>query len=109
DLIVRKDNGPYYEMQVKASRSLNYIFFRKAVFTPKESLYAVVVPFIEGVAPQLYLIPSLAWLNPNDLLMDRNYGKEGQTSEPEWGISLSERNLHLLNPYKFDEVIQRLF
>jgi hypothetical protein len=109
DLIVRKDNGSFYEFQVKASRNLNYIFFRKAVFTPKDSLFGVVVPFVEGEAPQLYLIPSMAWLKPNALLKDRNYGKEGQTSKPEWGVNLSRRNLPLLAPYKFDEVIQQLF
>jgi hypothetical protein len=109
DLIVRKENGSLYEFQVKSSRNLNYIFFPKAHFTPRDSLYGVVVLFNEGIPPQIYLIPSSAWCTPNALLIDRDYDKEGQTSKPEWGVYLTKRNLPLLEPYKFDEVVQRLF
>lgn len=113
DLIGRRPGGTFYEFQIKASRKFNYIFFPKSSFQPNDTLFGVIVPFIEGEAPQIYLIPSTAWLHPTDqlkvLLKEYNYEKEGQTSKPEWGVAFNEgKNLPLLAPYKFDEVIQQL-
>jgi hypothetical protein len=108
DLIVRKRNSLFLEFQVKSNRNLNYIFFPKATFVPRNNLFAVVVPFFEREAPQLYLIPSITWLEPNAFFVDRDYGQEGQTSKPEWGLNFSAKNLPYLAPYAFDQIIQRL-
>lgn len=106
DFIVRLSNNRYYDIQVKSIRGLNYIFFPKDKFDLRDNLLAVVVIFIEGKAPQLYLIPSTAWSEPNALLVSRDY--EGKKSKPEWGLNLSQKNLPLLAEFSFDKAVQRL-
>ncbi|AEA47642.1 hypothetical protein [Archaeoglobus veneficus] len=90
DFVVRKDNR-YYDVQVKSARGLNYIFFPKDKFSPRDNLLAAIVLFFDGEPPQLYLIPSKEWLKPNALLVSRDY--EGKKSKPEWGLNLSKKNL----------------
>lgn len=106
DFVVRKDAKRYYDVQVKSARDLNYIFFWKDRFAPRENLLAAIVLFSDGSEPALYLIPSIAWLKPNALLVDRDY--EGKKSKPEWGLSLSKRALSLLKEYEFASVAGRL-
>ena len=106
DFVVRLSNSRYYDIQVKSSRSLHYIFFPKDKFDLRENLLAVVVIFVEDKDPQLYLIPSMAWSEPNALFVSRNY--EGKKSKPEWGLNLSQKNLPLLAEFSFDKAVQRL-
>lgn len=108
DFIARRQSGPFLEIQVKGTRHLNYVFFKKAVFVPRENLFAAVVLFFEHQAPQAYLIPSTAWLSLNALFVEKNFGLPGQTSTPEWGMNLSQKNLPLLAPYAFHLTIQNL-
>jgi hypothetical protein len=106
DFVIRKGSDRYYDVQVKSSRNLNYIFFPKAKFGLRDNLLAVVVLFIDGAAPQLYLIPSTAWRDPNALLVSHDY--EGKKSKPEWGLNLSKKNLPLLTKFSFDMVVRHL-
>jgi len=106
DFVIRKGDNSYYDVQVKSVRRLNYIFFPKDKFRPRANLLAAIVLFFNGEVPQLYLIPSTAWLEPNALLVSHDY--EGKKSKPEWGLNLSKKNLLRLAQFAFDEVIQRL-
>lgn len=106
DFVLRTDGGRYYDVQVKSSRSLNYIFFAKSKFELRENLYAVVALFFDGELPQLYLIPSTAWHNTDALLVTHDY--EGGKSKPEWGLNLSHKNLGLLARFHFGDVVHTL-
>lgn len=106
DFIARFENGPFLEIQVKSTRALNYIFAQKNKFLLKENLFMAVVLFNEGNLPELFLISSLAWQNPNQLIVSRDY--EGKKSKPEWGLNLSQRNLDALEKFRFDEVVNTL-
>jgi hypothetical protein len=106
DFIARFENGPFIEIQVKSTRSLNYIFAQKEKFILRENLYLVVVLFNEGNLPELFLIPSLAWRMPNQLIVSRDY--EGKKSKPEWGLNLSQKNLQSLEKYRLDEAVTNL-
>jgi hypothetical protein len=53
-----------------------------------------------NACPELYFILSTAWQTPDDLLKDYDYNAEGLKSQPEWGISLSKRSIHLLDKYR---------
>jgi len=64
------------------------------------------VLFADNEVPALYLIPSTTWLNPNALFVSRDY--PGKKSKPEWGLNLSKRNLRLLAPFTFEEVVEGL-
>jgi hypothetical protein len=106
DFVVRKDETRYYDIQVKSSRNANYIFIQKSKFDLRPGMLAAVVLYYDGHPPQLYLIPSTAWLQPNALLVSRDY--TGKRSKPEWGIQLSRRNLPLLEQYSFERVVPSL-
>lgn len=106
DFVIRKNVHLYYDVQVKSIRGLNYVFFPKHTFSLYEGLLAAVVIFVQEEPPQLYLIPSTAWSQPNALLVSHDY--EGKKSKPEWGLNLSQKNMPLLAEYTFDQTVQRL-
>ena len=58
--------------------------------------------FTDGKLPDVYIIPATVWLTPNEVFVDRDYGKPGQKSKPEYGISITKKTLPLLEPYRGD-------
>ncbi|MCH7483680.1 MAG: DUF4365 domain-containing protein [Chloroflexi bacterium] len=106
DMVVRTDAAQYFDVQVKSSRKLSYIFLSKDKFEIAKNVLAAIVIFFEGEPPRLFLIPSTAWKNPDALLRDRDYGS-GRKSKPEWGINVSRRNLPLLDRFAFEKIAQR--
>ena len=56
--------------------------------------------------PDFFLIPSEAWKVPNEVFVDRNYDKPGQSSKPEYGINISNKNYDILEFFKFEESIK---
>lgn len=106
DFIIRKNADTYFDIQVKAVRNSNYIFFRKGKFKIKDNLYAAVVLLSQQKAPRLYLIPSTVWNNPNVVFVSKDY--EGKKSVPEYGINISKKNVSILEEYRFDKVLENL-
>jgi hypothetical protein len=106
DFIVRHESGGFYEVQVKSSRGLNYVFMQKDKFPLRPDRLAAVVILVEDKEPDLYLIPASAWESPNALLVSRDY--EGKQSKPEWGLNLSVKNLQLLANFRFDRTVGSL-
>lgn len=108
DFVLRK-NSIFLEVQVKSARleKTNYIFMSKDKFIPKKNLFLSLALFENFQLPQLYIIPSEAWLEPNDLLADMNYG-EDKKSKPEFGLRLSNKNHHLLEKYRFQEMVEKM-
>lgn len=106
DFVARTGPGSFFEVQVKSVRGRNYIFFAKEKFKVRDNLVAAVVLFDERKPPSLFVIPSMDWSCPNDLLCSRDY--EGKKSLPEWGINLSSKNQSLLDTYAFDQMIEKL-
>lgn len=103
DFVVKKDHQTYFDIQVKSIRGRNYIFFPKSKFMPRENLFAAVAVFIEGEPPHLFLIPSIHWLYPNSLLVERDY--KGLRSPPEWGLNISAKNWPVLDSYRIEKTI----
>jgi hypothetical protein len=106
DFVSRCGNNGFYEVQVKSTRGLNYVFMHKSKFPLRPDRLLALVLLEDNQPPDLYLIPATAWQSPNSLLRDRNY--KDLKSKPEWGVNLSPLNLPLLAPYKFDDAIQSL-
>lgn len=102
DFVVRRGDGRFYEVQVKSTRNLNYIFIPKEPFGISPDRLVAAVLLEQGQAPSLYIVPMTAWVAPNALLVSRDY--EGKKSKPEWGLNLSRKNLPLLEPYAFEKV-----
>ena len=107
DFVLRKSDSDYYDVQVKSVRTLHYTYFPKKIFKPRENLLVAFVVCVEGKPPEFYLIPSIDWLSkPNDLLVSYDY--RGKRSEPEWGLSLSKKNMPILQSYAFDKMYTKL-
>jgi hypothetical protein len=101
DFVARYENEPFIEVQVKSIRTSGYIFMKKEKFILGKSLYLALGIFSEGKLPDLYLIPSFAWRVPNAVFVSRDYG-EGRKSPPEWGLSIVEKKMPALEPYRFE-------
>jgi hypothetical protein len=106
DCVVRRRSGHYYDVQVKSVRGYNYVFMQKQHFEPGPSLLVALVLLLDAAEPELFLIPSLRWKQPDKLFADRDY--HGKKSKPEWGISLSAANRPLLEPFRFDVAVEGL-
>jgi len=106
DFVIKKGDK-YYDIQVKSVKGNNYIFFPKKKFDLRKNLLATVLLFHQGYQPKIYLIPSLKWNNPNNLLVSHDY--EGKKSKPEWGINISNKNYKLLDNYLFSKIVRQLW
>jgi hypothetical protein len=107
DFVIRNDANSYFDVQVKSLRSLNYVFVEKAKFQLESNmLLALVLFMLDDAPPRQYLIPAAAWSQPNSLFVGHDY--EGKKSKPEWGLNLSRRNLPYVEPYAFEQVVERL-
>lgn len=113
DFVVRTRQGQHFDVQVKAFRSkagrTNYVFVQKSKFKVAPSLLLMLVRFVDGEAPRLFLIQSGVDDSHNPILESRDYG-EGKQSPPEWGLTLSKRKLALLEQNcAFHATVERLF
>ena len=106
DFIVRKDNSSYFDIQVKAVRDFNYIYFKKSKFQIRHNLYACILIYRKELKPSMYLIPSDIWNKPNKLFVSRDY--KGKKSVPEFGINLSEINLPELDEFLLERTIENI-
>ncbi len=61
---LRSVGGNYYDVQVKAVRGLNYLFFAKSKFPLRPNLLAAVVLFPPGQPPDLYRFAPLGGRHP---------------------------------------------
>jgi len=105
DFVVRLDKAIHIDIQVKAIRlkTSAYVFITKKNWPAEDlkrtNLFLALVLLKDGNAPDVYLIPASAWLEPNELLCSRDYEKEGQKSLPEWGVNISAKNMSFLEQY----------
>jgi hypothetical protein len=107
DFIVKDKHGRFCEIQVKSLRGKGYTFVQKSKFSlENENLYLTLLIFEQGKMPDLFLIPTAAWKTPNEVFVDKNYDKPGQTSKPEYGINVSPRNYSILKQYYFSDRIE---
>ena len=110
DFVVRKhsDTGGtrYYDIQVKSTLGLNYVFMQKSKFRLNDGLYLALVLFTLGQSPEIYLIPSTRWQETDKLF--KYYPYEGLKSAPEYGLNLSKTKLALLEEFRFDTILPTL-
>lgn len=106
DFVARYESEPFVEIQVKSLRSYGYVFMRKDKFILDKRMYLALGLLSDGKPPELYLIPSVVWENPNMVFVSRDY--ENRKSKPEWGLNISKKNMSLLEPYRLDRTIEFL-
>jgi len=108
DLVVKNEHGEYFDIQVKTSNQ-TYVFMRKEVFKPRTNLYVALLILDKKDNQFFILIPSLDFENepPPTFLKDKDY--EGKKSEPEYGISTSDKHLsEIIERYLFSKIINNL-
>ena len=104
DFIAKKpESDLFYEVQVKSVRDYNYVLIKKSKMPElKENRLVCYLHFFEEKLPDVFVIPSTVWKEPNAVFVDRDYDKPNQKSTPEWGISISHKNYYMLDNYKAD-------
>lgn len=107
DFVVKGKKG-YFAIQVKSVQaSTGYVFMGKEHFDIEdESLYLLLLIFEQEKLPDMYLMPATAWKTETDLLRYRPYDKPGHKSKPEYGINISKKNMHMLDEFKFEDIIR---
>jgi hypothetical protein len=108
DFVARHERGSFIEVQVKSLRVKpptieGYVFLQKDKFIPAGNLYLALGLLADGKPPELFLIPSSIWEHPNGVFVSRDY--PGLKSKPEWGINISKKNAHFLDPFKFEKTV----
>lgn len=100
DFVVRTKKGDHYDVQVKSFRPKAgknpYIFMQKSKFKISPTLLLLLVQFVEGQAPTLFLVQSSVEATHHPLFESRDYG-EGKKSPPEWGITINKKKLATLS------------
>ena len=110
DFVLRWEPNRYWDVQVKSVRDTGYVFFHKSKFRLRPSLLVALAVFEQGHEPNLFLIPSMKWKNPDGVLVDRDYAGEGQISPPEYGINVSKKGLKALEQFRFtDALVETIF
>lgn len=101
DFVAKPPHGNHYlEIQVKSCRNFTYVYIPKEKLPLADNRLVCYLQFEDGRLPDFYIIPSTAWEHPNAVLVDRPYDKPGQKGPPEWGISISKKNMFLLEPHR---------
>ena len=98
DFVMRREDGPFYEVQVKSVREKGYAFMPKHKCPLKPERLLAFVLFREEQEPTAYLMPMTLWHTPNGTFVDREYGGELK-SKPEWGVNIGSKHLPVLDPY----------
>jgi hypothetical protein len=101
DFVIRTRQGNHYDVQVKsfrleAGKGTPYVFLQKSKFVIHPSLLLVLVQFVAGEPPTLWLVQSCVLGQPNPIFESRDYG-DGKKSLPEWGLTLSKKKLAMLS------------
>jgi hypothetical protein len=104
DFVARNDVGRHFDVQVKTITGKNYTYVRKSKFRPE--LWVTLVILKPELAPGIYLFKGEDWnADTNGLLALRKFPN---AAEPEYGISITQRRLSILERYQFAEGIKRL-
>lgn len=103
DFVVKTPNDQFLEVQVKSLMGNGYIFISESKMPVlSNSRLICYIRFEDEKEPKIFIIPSTIWNSPNEVFVRRNYDKPGQTSEPEWGINISKKNLRVIEQYSAD-------
>ena len=102
-VVKRAKDSTFFEIQVKSLMNNGYIFISESKMPMlTKSRLVCYVRLIDGKMPEIFIIPSTVWNNLNEVFVYRKYDKAGQTSKPEWGINISQKNFSILEQYKAD-------
>lgn len=109
DFIVKSPTGVFYEIQVKSVRDYNYTYILKSKMKKLTHRRLVCyLNFKNDRLPDVFVIPSTVWDEPNEVFVDREYSAPGLKSKPEWGIQVSKKNYELFQEYRIEKNIYKI-
>lgn len=99
--------GPEFELFVSGAAGWGYPMWTERRLSPSALRYVALVRFpTDASQPELYLIPTVDWEQPEPPLVNPQY--QGLKSEPEYGIRLSAGNWEALQRYRWGGRIRDL-
>lgn len=104
DMVVKDAHGKYWDIQVKSVRGWTYIYFKTEYIDDANALddpnlLVCYMNFEDGHMPEVFLFPSTVFESVHDGGVFKNRGYE-------YGISISNRNRHELEQYRFEDVVK---
>ena len=107
DFIIRNQNRVFFDIQVKSTTDDKNIIITRNKFIPNEHLYLVAVQFVDEKEPEMYIIPSTKWADPDS---DKKifYDSGVKNKKPQYGIELTDKKCVLLQEYKFENYIKTI-
>lgn len=104
-------DGKILKVKVRAiSQMGSYIFSRKVNLNIEDPNWFVVIVYMpyDANIKDLYIVPAIEWGKDIYPFKGKDYNKPGQVSEPEWGISFSQKAKDAMESYRFPLMIDKL-
>lgn len=103
DFIIKNTNGLNFDIQVKSIIGYDNIFISRTKFnTNNKYLYLVAIQYFDDQEPEMYIVPSVKWTEPNTVFYDSGT----DTKEPQYGLRLNKKNCDFLEQFKFEKYIE---
>lgn len=101
-------NGRTMKIKIRTASFLGcYIFMEKRRFNICDKDLFMAVAYLPSNEDEkiLYVVPATEWGKDVYPFKGKDYNKPGQISEPEWGISFSQKAKDAMKPYRFSKII----
>ena len=106
DFVAKNSRGTFYEVQVKSTRKgkSSYIFVPESKAGGLSELRLLCyLRFVDDALPHVYVIPMSTWREPKGecrcVFVHHRY--QNGKSKPEYGMNCSDRNMPLLECYRY--------
>jgi len=105
DFVAKKTDGVFREIQVKSRQEgkPHVIIDKSKMDAEDRNRFVCVLIFREDNLPDVYLIPSTVWLEPNDAFSDYDYEDKSV-----WRLALTKKSQAILDGYRIEKYIDRL-
>ena len=104
-------DGKVLKIKVRAISQIgSYVFSRKANLNIEDPNWFVVIVYIpyDSSIKDIYIVPATEWGKDIYPFKGKDYNKPGQVSEPEWGISFSQKAKDVMESHEFSIMIDKL-
>ncbi len=108
DFIASLNGKIKMKIKVRATSQIgSYVFVEKRRFNINDpDLYMAVAYLPNDEAERgLYMVPATEWVKGIYPFKGKDYDKPGLISEPEWGISFSQKAKDAMEAYRFSKII----
>lgn len=98
DFVAKDKDNAFFEIQVKGVRNNNVVCMSKEKQVLDKQHLIAYLRFTDDHFPEMYVIPSLVFLEPNQAFSSHDY--VGKKSKPEWVINYTGKTKELIEAYR---------